>query len=238
MLKFFRKIRKQLLTENSFSKYLIYAIGEIILVVIGILMALQINNWNEWKKDRVKEKEIMVALTENFELNIEALQSDIVSLGEANTSSRIVLYVLDNQQPFSDSLAKHFHRARVPKTLLSLSQSGYEQYKNLGYDIITNPHTRKEVVAFFESTLPKWLVAYNQVNAPYVPFIDHHVPLFIYKRESLVPIDMDSLYEDNYYLGWMRAYREGRSTLIEKESEFIKENLRMAQLLKDELKEL
>ena len=46
MIKFFRKIRQNLLTENGFSKYLLYAIGEIILVVIGILIALQINNWN------------------------------------------------------------------------------------------------------------------------------------------------------------------------------------------------
>lgn len=46
MIKFFRKIRQKLLTENKFSKYLIYAIGEIILVVIGILIALQLNNWN------------------------------------------------------------------------------------------------------------------------------------------------------------------------------------------------
>lgn len=47
MIKFFRKIRKQLLTENRFSRYFVYAIGEIVLVVIGILIALQLNNWNE-----------------------------------------------------------------------------------------------------------------------------------------------------------------------------------------------
>ncbi len=46
MIQFFRKIRRQHLTENKFSKYMIYAIGEIVLVVIGILIALQINNWN------------------------------------------------------------------------------------------------------------------------------------------------------------------------------------------------
>jgi len=50
MIKFFRKIRQRLLTENKFSKYLIYAIGEIVLVVIGIIIALQINNWNETRK--------------------------------------------------------------------------------------------------------------------------------------------------------------------------------------------
>ena len=47
MIKFFRKIRQKLLTQNKFSKYLLYAVGEIVLVVIGILIALQINNWNQ-----------------------------------------------------------------------------------------------------------------------------------------------------------------------------------------------
>ena len=56
MIKFFRKIRQKLLAENKISKYLIYAFGEIILVVIGILIALQINNWNEGRKDQIRLK--------------------------------------------------------------------------------------------------------------------------------------------------------------------------------------
>lgn len=55
MIKFFRHIRQRLLNENKFSKYLFYAIGEIILVVIGILIALQINNWNENQEARKSE---------------------------------------------------------------------------------------------------------------------------------------------------------------------------------------
>jgi len=62
MIKFFRKIRQKLLTENKFSKYLIYAIGEIILVVIGILIALSINNWNENQKTETKIKNSLVEL--------------------------------------------------------------------------------------------------------------------------------------------------------------------------------
>ncbi|WP_282136247.1 DUF6090 family protein [Seonamhaeicola maritimus] len=53
MIKFFRKIRQRLLIENKLSKYIIYAIGEIILVVIGILIALNINNWNEERKTKL-----------------------------------------------------------------------------------------------------------------------------------------------------------------------------------------
>ncbi len=65
MIKFFRKIRQKLLAENKFSKYLIYAIGEIFLVVIGILIALSINNWNQNKNEQNKIKEYAVSLIED-----------------------------------------------------------------------------------------------------------------------------------------------------------------------------
>ena len=67
MIKFFRKIRQKLLSENKFSKYLLYAIGEIILVVVGILIALQINNWNENRKLKGEE----IKLLQNFSSSIE-----------------------------------------------------------------------------------------------------------------------------------------------------------------------
>jgi sensor domain CHASE-containing protein len=56
MIKFFRKVRQQMLTENQFSKYLLYAVGEIVLVVIGIMIALSINNASE--VDKLRQKEI------------------------------------------------------------------------------------------------------------------------------------------------------------------------------------
>ena len=59
MIKFFRKIRYNLMSDNKTGKYFKYAIGEIILVVLGILIALQINDWNETRKARLKEIEIL-----------------------------------------------------------------------------------------------------------------------------------------------------------------------------------
>ena len=63
MIKFFRKIRQKLLSQNRFTRYLIYANGEIFLVVIGILIALQINTWNENRKYRNQEDEFEKVLT-------------------------------------------------------------------------------------------------------------------------------------------------------------------------------
>ncbi|WP_245963005.1 DUF6090 family protein, partial [Ulvibacter antarcticus] len=65
MIKFFRKIRQKMLTENKFSKYLIYAIGEIALVVIGILIALSLNNWNQKKSERNSETQYIFSLIED-----------------------------------------------------------------------------------------------------------------------------------------------------------------------------
>ena len=78
MIKFFRKIRQRLLTENKFSKYLLYAIGEIILVVIGILIALQVNNYNEAKKQEIKTKEILTKVHEELAINIQK-SDDIIA---------------------------------------------------------------------------------------------------------------------------------------------------------------
>jgi len=69
MIKFFRRIRQSLLSENKISKYFLYAIGEIILVVIGILFALQINNWNETRKAKINEKLNLTQLFEDFNSN-------------------------------------------------------------------------------------------------------------------------------------------------------------------------
>tara|TARA_R100001480_G_scaffold29670_1_gene40340 strand:+ start:785 stop:1549 length:765 start_codon:yes stop_codon:yes gene_type:complete len=69
MIKFFRKIRFNLLSENKTSKYFKYAFGEIILVVIGILIALQINNWNENRKNKITEADYYCRILDDLELN-------------------------------------------------------------------------------------------------------------------------------------------------------------------------
>jgi len=67
MINFFKKIRKKLLSKNKFSSYIIYAVGEIILVVVGILIALQINNWNESRKQRLHKIELVKLLITDLE---------------------------------------------------------------------------------------------------------------------------------------------------------------------------
>ncbi len=74
MIKFFRKIRQNLLSEGKTGKYLKYAVGEIVLVVIGILIALQVSNWYKKRIDSDSEKEALFDLNTEIKSNIKALE--------------------------------------------------------------------------------------------------------------------------------------------------------------------
>ncbi len=96
MIKFFRHIRQRLIGENRFSKYFIYAIGEIILVVIGILIALQINTWNENRKDRIKEQVVLRQLEEEYQANLLQLENKIELRTAIINAATLTLGYMDN----------------------------------------------------------------------------------------------------------------------------------------------
>ena len=92
MIKFFRKIRQNLLLENKTSKYFSYAIGEIVLVVIGILIALSINNWNEERKAAIQEEIVLKSLYNNLKL---AKQQSQLLIKEENDLKHVLIRLLD-----------------------------------------------------------------------------------------------------------------------------------------------
>lgn len=90
MMKFFRTIRQNLIEKGKLRKYLVYAIGEILLVVIGILIALQINNWNENQKSKNIEQQYLHALQEEFRGNLKSLE-EVMKINEKNLNSALEL---------------------------------------------------------------------------------------------------------------------------------------------------
>ncbi len=103
MIKIFKHIRQRLLTENKFNKYLLYAIGEIILVVIGILIALSINNWNEKRKQTKQEMEYLNSLKDEFSSNLENLQIvKSANTKNINYASELLKHTGPNSPSISD----------------------------------------------------------------------------------------------------------------------------------------
>ena len=95
MINFFRKIRRKYADDNKPLKYARYAIGEILLVVIGILIALQVNNWNEEKKTRAVELNYLENIKSDLELNLVELKEFIVERRKSIKSSDSILVMFE-----------------------------------------------------------------------------------------------------------------------------------------------
>ena len=98
MIKFFRQIRQSLIMENKTGKYLKYAIGEIVLVVIGILIALQINNWNEQRKEDRLEAEYYCRLLEDAQQDLEQVNQFIKASEERLAASNQAVRLLQQEK--------------------------------------------------------------------------------------------------------------------------------------------
>ena len=91
MIKFFRNIRQNLLMKNQIGKYYKYAFGEIVLVVIGILIALSINNWNEARKNEIKQSILIKNIIEDLRLDSIHINK---SLSEVENQKILVDYLI------------------------------------------------------------------------------------------------------------------------------------------------
>ena len=150
MIKFFRKIRQSLLSEGKTGKYLKYALGEIILVVIGILIALAINNWNEKRKESNIEIKVLKEISENLGMDILSLENDF-RLNEAGIKNvQVVESILDSKGILTDSLTIRFGRVTFNPTY-TLNTSGYKNLSNIGFQIIVEDSIRKSITYLYET---------------------------------------------------------------------------------------
>jgi len=111
MIKFFRHIRKKLLTENKLSRYLFYAIGEIALVIIGILVALSVNNKNELRKEKAEEEKILIGIKNDFLTTRQNLLGVIFNQKMAvNFSKKLINLIEYNDIEFNtDSIVEYLN---------------------------------------------------------------------------------------------------------------------------------
>ena len=149
MIKLFRKIRKRLLTENKFSKYLVYAIGEILLVMIGILLAFQVDSWNDQRKRDLLEIDILKELKQNLMVDIVDIDENISQHEQSLKSSQIISSVIENDLPNNDSLNNHFSNIIIVPMFLP-TKTAYENLKLTGTTILENDSLRLAIIELYE----------------------------------------------------------------------------------------
>ncbi|MFH6768582.1 DUF6090 family protein [Gaetbulibacter aquiaggeris] len=179
MIPFFRKIRKTLADDNKPIKYLRYAIGEIVLVVIGILIALQINNWNETNKLKKEEQKLLISLNDDFKENNLRLQQTIKKQEDVvRYSKELIKAMLSNN--------KNIDPDSIGQMVTSGAQSWYRaEYVTGTYDgilssgninILNNENLKRNLAQFssevksgFEDHEESmgYMLEFNKLSAPF-----------------------------------------------------------------------
>jgi hypothetical protein len=221
MIKFFRKIRQKMLNNGQFGKYLLYAIGEIILVVIGILIALQINNWNGERKDRVTEKKLLLELRENLEINLTHLQEDILKEHISIAAINLVVDHIDNRKPYNDSMDVHFRKAFFSPDIV-LSNSAFESIKSKGIEIIHSDSLRKDIVDLIDVTYANLISETVRLENQFwpssvLPILHTH---FRWTGDDTIkPTNYEALLDDQKYINMITNRRHFRELAVKVKGE-------------------
>ncbi|GAA4240705.1 DUF6090 family protein [Winogradskyella damuponensis] len=215
MIKFFRHIRQSLLSENKFKKYLIYAVGEIILVFIGIAMALQFNNWNEAKKTREKEQQVLTEIISDLEFTLQDLDRVINTrtnnLKRTINSIHTVIDILETNKPYHDSLAYTFRSINAYDDI-HFKTSGYQSLVSIGTDLVEDPKLRSSIGEFHTSSIKETKGRFEEVHLDFYSYmIDNYRKKYTSvfdenSLERLIPNDFETLKKDKEYIQSLKVF--------------------------------
>jgi len=135
------------MSENKTGKYFKYAIGEILLVVIGILIALQINNWNEQRKDRIREQAILNSLQQDFKTNIVNVNDAYITFSEAYESSVVLLEIVKDNNTINPTEVEDLMDDIINKTKsLDIITGSLDEIFSTGtFNLIKDEELRKQL---------------------------------------------------------------------------------------------
>ncbi len=156
MINFFRKLRHNQIEENKTGKsklpainYIKYALGEIILVMIGILLALQVNNWNEHRKEQQQELIILTEIKENLKSTLLNFQLDTSFNKKTIRHYRLINHYIKNDLQYSTELDSAFASIGLFSSPFT-TKTGYSTLQNKGLDLIKNKALKEKIVRMYE----------------------------------------------------------------------------------------
>lgn len=184
MIKFFQKIRQNLLKENKTGKYFKYAIGEIVLVMVGILLALQVNNWNELRKQRQKEIVNLSELKKGLESDLitELIPGIDFYVRKDKAVNKLKEFYNDTQIIPNDSLLSYFRISLTGEWNFIFNVATFENLKSTGIDIISNDSLRAKISSLYSNEYPELIARGDRVLRYYEnhvnPVLDNNINLY------------------------------------------------------------
>jgi len=209
MFRFFRQLRHKLLSEKNIRRYLLYALGEIVLVVLGILIAIQIDGMNEARKLREYEVDILREIQTGLKNTREEVLTAIEEDRRWRACNYKILEYLDERRPYDPGLDQCFGCYYWSSTV-QLTTSAYDELKVRGLELISNPGLRRELTEMFDSrfdVLKSEVEVWDSelLNSTIYPL---HTKLFrkyypeswqVFEDEFARPVDYEGLYTNEHY---------------------------------------
>ena len=188
--------------DNRPLKYMRYAIGEIVLVVIGILIALQINTWKEEQKAKRVEFVILTELKKNINADILEMDSTVISVNQRIRSSRIILKSFSNNDSYHDSLNSHFGWALVYDQIY-FHTGAYESLKSSGNQLINDETLRFEISNYYDYSINRLRYSIREIRDDFynymLGFLRKEFAFFDNSLQTAEPRDYEALKENETF---------------------------------------
>lgn len=216
MLKFFRRIRRKLLDEASLRKYFFYAIGEIALVVIGILIALQINNWNESRKEEKLEIKLLHGLKSDLIGSINDMSQVLEIDSFVISNGKLLIQILENDtSTYQESMDELFGYIElwVP---FEPRMMAYENLRSIGYSIISDDTLRSDIIYLFDNVYASQKTGAATLVSAYpkqLEVIFKHLKTGqnIFQKK---PNDFEKIKKSEEYLNYLTYMVAGRKSMM------------------------
>lgn len=255
MINFFRKIRRKLADDNKLFKYSRYAIGEIVLVMVGILLALQVNNWNEQRKADLLEIQILQNFHKSLKKDLDNLNSNMLVNLKIKNSGVLLLDYMEQDIPYQDSLKIHFGNMSTGIWQFNINESPFESLKSKDINLISNEGLKEKIMLVYgrlNVTIREHQLVYNQfiidasvniLNTRFESFWESNYETWRKKNNDylgsdsndliaeMVPLDYSQLRVDYEFIYFLKSLINKYRWLIELQADGMK--MAMESLIQD-----
>ena len=178
MIKFFRTIRYTLMNENKVGKYFKYAIGEIFLVMLGILLALQVNNWNQSRKEAIQEQFILKRLSTDIAYDISQVSNEIELIGKNSEELKFCIDVILQKKETSITVFRDNLRSILNLNSFDQNKTTFNNIISTGQiEYIQNQNLTDSITKYYNEKYKGWdtaMLDYSRnIIAPFILNFDH-----------------------------------------------------------------
>ena len=206
-----RKIRQKLITKKKFNKYFIWSVFEILFVVIGILIAFQIDNWNERRKTDLLEIRLLKEIRNGLVSDLNDVNVNLAWHSAIYENQNSIIEWLESELDYSDSLT-HTLSNSLKGSFILISEGPYESLKQFGVNQIQNGTLRKLIIDLYEIGFPSYSTIYQIYKEQLIMVLtqgaNHFTEYSLIVEEDVVkPIDIVQLKNDNKFLYHLKSLK-------------------------------